>query len=340
MTFSSHSGANPAEQVLAARRAAGLLDQTGMALIEVTGRDAADYLHRMLTSSVKSLSPGQGGRSAVLKGDGRMVSPATVFRTGSESFLLLAPGVCRASLGAHLDKYLITEEAEIRDRSEDDAAFAVAGPLAAGVVSAVAGADVHSLGELASAPGRFGASEVLVLRTDPFRLPGFLLLVPAASEAAAREALAGQVLSAGGSILNQEACTVLRVEAGEPEFGTDMNESTIPLEAGLREAIDFRKGCFPGQEIVARIENLGHPAKMLVGLTLPPEDERSAAGTPLFFDGKETGRITSAVMSPALGRRIALATVKWDQREPGTELELKEPGSGIRAVVTRIPFVG
>ena len=339
MMFSLHNAAETAEQVRAAREAVGLLDQLGLAVLEVCGRDAADYLHRMLTSSVKTLQPGQGARSTILKGDGRMVSPATVLRTAPESFLLLAPAVCGAALAAHLDKFLITEDAEIRDRSRDYGTFSVAGPMAAALVSSALGIDAGKLDGLASATGRTGASEILVVRSDPFRLPGFLLLVPAADSDSVRAMLAGQVQAAGGSILNAQACAVLRVEAGEPEFGTDINESTIPLEAGLRDAIDFGKGCFPGQEVVARIDNLGHPARMLVGLILPPDADKGVAGTPLYRGGKETGRITSVVTSATLGQRIALATVKWDHREPGTELELQEPGSGIRAVVTRIPFV-
>ncbi len=141
----------------------------------------------------------------------------------------------------------------------------------------------------------------------------------------------------GGTPLDDETATVLRVEAGVPTFLVDMSDDTIPLEAGLDAALSHTKGCYVGQEIIVRIRDRAHGrvARRLVGLSIEA-DVVPRAPQLVTSDGRQAGRLTSAVMSPTLGCPIALATLLRDFTEPGTRVRLEH---GATAVVTRLPFV-
>src|SRR5205085_1155709 len=138
-------------------------------------------------------------------------------------------------------------------------------------------------------------------------------------------------------MVDAETTEALRVEAGVPKFGRDMDEDTIPLEAGIESrAISFSKGCYVGQEVIVRVLHRGHGriARKLVGLALAGADVPKS-GAEVRTEAAAVGQVTSSTMSPALGRPIALAYVKRDFAEPGTALEV----DGVQAVVTPLPFV-
>ena len=141
----------------------------------------------------------------------------------------------------------------------------------------------------------------------------------------------------GGTPLDDDTASVLRVEAGVPAFLIDMSDETIPLEAGLDHALSHTKGCYVGQEIIVRIRDRAHGrvARRLVGLSIEAELAPLAPQS-VTSDGRQAGRLTSAVMSRALGRPIALATLLRDFTEPGTRVMLED---GVSAVVTTLPFV-
>lgn len=321
-------------EIRAARQAVALFDLTGTAVLEVGGPDAADYLHRMLTCAVKDMSAGESRHGTALKGDGRMIADVFVRRGEAQLFHVLAPAVCRKPLVAHLEKFLIMEDVAIADLTDKRAVFAMWGPRT-GSPDALISDLLESGMEI---PEEYG-KDAFFVPVALSRIPSYVVVVPEELAPQVWRWLVERTVSFGGLAAGERARQVLRVEEGTPEFGIDMDETTIPLEAGLKESIDFRKGCFPGQEIVARIENLGHPAKVLVGLTFrasaPPE-----IGGELFRDGKSVGKITSVADSPTVGARIGLGYVKWDQREPHTELVLGAPESADRAIVTQRPTVG
>lgn len=129
------------------------------------------------------------------------------------------------------------------------------------------------------------------------------------------------------------AFDTLRVEAGEPWFGIDTDERTIPLEAGLERAIHFNKGCYPGQETIARITNLGHPARQMLGVRWNSEDPPPAG--PIFVGEAEAGRLTSSTYSPRLAAAIGLAMMKWAHRAPGTSVHTAD---GTAGTLVALPF--
>jgi folate-binding protein YgfZ len=174
---------------------------------------------------------------------------------------------------------------------------------------------------------------VLLVATRELGVPGFDLLV--------EHAYAGRLVDALGAAgverMSDQAAEVLRLEAGTPLFGVDMDAETIPLEAGIEgRAISFTKGCYPGQEVIVRVVHRGggRVARRLVGLTIAG-DQTPPAGEALRAGDREVGKIRSAAWSPSLGRPIALAYAHRDFTEPGTELRV----GNATAIVTALPFV-
>jgi folate-binding protein YgfZ len=180
----------------------------------------------------------------------------------------------------------------------------------------------------------YAGSPVVVLRDTHLGEPGFELVVERERSDALRQAL----IASGCVGLDDEALESLRIEAGVPRFGRDMNEDTIPLEAGIeQEAISFSKGCYVGQEVIIRVLHRGHGrvARKLVGLQFPSDVSVPVAGTQLAIEDKRVGEVTSGAWSPALGRPIALGYVKRDFASPGTSLTTPD---GVSVDVVSLPF--
>ena len=140
-----------------------------------------------------------------------------------------------------------------------------------------------------------------------------------------------------GRAVGLQALETLRIESGKPRFGVDMTEATIPVEANLLEAISYTKGCYIGQEVIARIDARGHVNRQLAGLLLG-EAELPEAGSKLFSPDREVGWITSTAWSPAMAQAIALAYVRRGFLEPGTALQVRTDGGYIPATVAALPF--
>lgn len=310
----AHFG-NDAEELRAARETCAMFDLSGWTIVQPAGKDARDYLHRRLSNHVKQLKQGESVYATLMGGDGRMITDVTVCDAGSETLFLFSPPEARGTLAPQMEKYVIMEDVTVQDRSNELAALCICNPAAATL----------SLPQAISFPIVWpGAAQ--------------LYLVPADQANAAWQQCADALRQGGGTPAGYLAWNTMRIEDGVPLFGVDMNTTTIPLEANLDHAIDFNKGCFPGQEIVARINNLGHPAKKLVGLKLAPED-LPEPGAEILWGGKAVGRITSAVISPTLNQALALGYVKWDVREPGTTVEVQNVNEPAPAVICTLPFI-
>jgi folate-binding protein YgfZ len=320
----------------AARHGAGSIDRSDRGRIAVSGKDRASYLHGLLTNDIAALRAGEGCYATYLTPQGRMIADMWVYELGDAMLLTLAKDV-KDTILAKLDQFIFTEDVQLGDVTGTFTNVAVVGPTAAAIVEAVV-AGLPS-GALAALPehgnirGRFGGQAAVVLRVTDTGEPGYDLLVDASTGAALPAALR----SAGVVDVDAAVADVLRVEAGVPKFHQDMDEDTIPLEAGLESrAISLTKGCYVGQEVIIRVLHRGHGrvARRLVGLVLegaavPPP------GTAVHVEGREVGRVTSGVASLALRRPIALAYVHRDFVVPGTAVTVE----GAPGVVTVLPFV-
>jgi tRNA-modifying protein YgfZ len=305
-------------QYRALREEAGYLQRERAALI-VRGPDATEYLQGQLTNDTEGLERGQGCYAALLDRKGHLQSDMRVLQLeNGEIWLDLEPASAPAVL-KHLTTYSIGRDVEVEDVSERWAITSLIGPRATEL------GGFEGLGpEHAQRFRDWDGTEVLAVATDV----GIDLITKA--EAAA--SLAALLQAAGAVEVSEPAAEIIRVESGRPRFGIDMGTESMPAEAGITErAVNFEKGCYIGQEPVARLHYRGKPNRTLRGLRLSAPAER---GDPLRLGDKEVGQIGTACLSPAFGP-IALAIVRREADE-GDALAVGDGGT--TAEVVGLPF--
>jgi len=324
---------------------AGVLERTDRGRLRLAGADRRAYLQGILTNDIEALGPGTGCYAAMLTPTGRMIADMRVLELGDSLLLDLDAGLA-AAIRDRLDQFIFAEDVTVSDETAPLAQIGVYGRQAARVVAEALRAPgggtlpdperLASLRLFESLRAEHGAPAIAAA-SDDFGAAGFEVFV----EAGARGALAAALARAGAMPVSRDTAEVTRVEAGRPLFGVDMDAETIPLEAGIEDrAISLTKGCYVGQEIIIRVLHRGggRVARRLVGLTIdgpvPARGDRIRAGD------RETGAITSAVHSPALGRAIAMGYVRRDHAEPGTAVTIAGAGAPIPATVVALPFVG
>ncbi len=315
------------------RSAAGLFDFAYRGFVEVSGPHRVRFLNGQVTNDLRPLVDGQGVYAATLTPTGKMVADLRIYAVG-ETFLLETPAGAAREVIDHLDHFRVADRVTFVDVSERLGSVLVQGPAAAAVVEAALGGPLPPPAPHANLTRRFepagdagGSVEVRVCRVSLTGEEGFEILCP-------RErlvALYDRLLEAGRPHdlvpAGQLALDSLRIEAGLPWFGIDMDSSTNPLEARLQHAISLQKGCYTGQEVIAKATYIGQVNRLLVGLEFPDGAEGLAAGDPLRLTDREVGRITSLAFAPTLGRVVALAIVRREAAEPGTRLAVVPRGA-------------
>jgi len=316
----------------AARRQAASIDRSSRGRIVVSGRDRASYLQGLLTNDTVALAPGSGCYSAYLTAQGRMIGDLWVYELGDVMLLDLADVETKSAVLTKLDQFIFSEDVQLGDVTDAFAQIAIVGPQSAEIVASLLGA-AAPVAEHACVRGEIVGGASIVTRVTDTGEPGFDLYVERLRLPLLKDALD----KAGVVALDAATADVLRVEAGVPAFHRDMDEETIPLEAGIEaRAINMNKGCYVGQEVIVRVLHRGHGrvAKKLVGLTMDG-GEVPAAGAVVRSQDREIGHVTSAVQSPALERPIALAYLQRDFLDAGTAVTV----NGMNAIVTALPFV-
>jgi folate-binding protein YgfZ len=300
------------------REECGLLDRSGRGGIAVVGPDGAEYLQGQLTNDVESIAVGDGQYAALLDRKGHMQTDMRVLRPASDEILLdFEPAAHEAAL-RHLKMYSVGRDVQIVDATEERAIVSLIGPRAAEI------AGTPPLPEFANETASVAGIPVLAVGTRD----GIDLFLPIGD----RDRLLAALTDAGAVEVSPEAGEIVRVEAGVPRFGAEMDSATMPAEAGIVEdAVSFTKGCYIGQETVARLHYKGRPNRHLRGLRLSGAAD---PGAPLRLGEKEVGTLGGAVVSPALGP-IGLAIVRREA-EPGAELSVGE--DGVTAEVVALPF--
>ena len=300
------------------REGAGVVDRSGRGKLLARGPEAADYLQGQLTNDLEALEPGGGCYAALLDRKGHMQADMRVLRLGSDELWLDAEATATDRIARHLGTYKIGREVEIVDVGPEHAIFSVIGPGASEAVGTGPIGSEHTHREI-----ELGA-RCRAVATDL----GIDLIVPVAGAPAARAALAER----GTVEVTEEAAEVVRVESGRPRYGAEMTEATIPAEAGINErAVSFTKGCYIGQETVARLHYKGKPNRHLRGLKLSAP---AGHGDLIRRGDREVGTVGTACVSPALGP-IGLAIVRREA-SPGDRVTVGE--GGVSAEVTELPF--
>jgi folate-binding protein YgfZ len=300
------------------REECGLLDRSARGKLVVRGAEAAEYLQGQLTNDVEVLAPGEGCYAALLDRKGHMQADMRVLRLDTGEIWIDTEPVALETTRHHLQTYKIGRDVDLEDVTETRTILSLIGPRAVELAGSPA-LPPHASAEIAIA-----GAECLAVGTAA----GLDLIVSSADAERVRTELGG----AGAVEVGEDAAEILRIEAGVPRFGAEMDSGTMPAEAGIVEAaVSFSKGCYIGQETVARLHYKGKPNRHLRGLRLsapiPP-------GAPLRQGEKEVGHTGSSCVSPAFGP-IALAVLRREA-EPGDELSAGE--DGVTARVVDLPF--
>lgn len=301
------------------REECGLVERADRGLLVVSGPEAAEYVQGQLTNDVEALEPGDGCYAALLDRKGHLQADMRVLRPGTEPdlWLDLEPEGVEAAR-RHLQMYKIGREVEVSDGAEEGTLLSLIGPRAVELAGSAA------LSENACETVTIGGGECLAIGTAE----GIDLIVPPGERERVRDAL----LAAGAVEVSREAAEIVRIEAGRPRFGAEMGTETMPAEAGVVErAVSFTKGCYIGQETVARLHYKGKPNRHLRGLRFSAP---ARPGASLRLGEKEVGTVGSAALSPALGP-IGLAILR---REAGPGAELAVGEDGVTATVVALPF--
>jgi folate-binding protein YgfZ len=300
-------------EVLSAR--AGYVPLGHRTQLELTGPDRARLLHNLCTNHILDLQPGDGCEAFVTNVRGKILGHVLVF-CAEDSLTVDTVAGQADELISHLDKYAIQEDVEIHDRSQTWADLLVAGRELPELWESLA------LGPLPQAQYRQTAAEIsgnpVAVRRVPMTAAPTLLV---SGDTQTLDLLAESLSGAGAIACRPEPLETLRVEAGWPEYGRDITESNLPQEVNRdRQTLHFDKGCYLGQETVARIDAVGHVNWKLMGLQFSGPSV-PAAGTELMHAGKTVGRVTSAVYSPRLNAPLAMGYVRREHEAPGTQLE-------------------
>jgi hypothetical protein len=296
---------------------AGFVDVSGRAQIEISGDDRAPFLHNLTTAAIRLLEPGQGCEAFVLDVRGHTLGHLLVFCT-PQSLVIDSVAGENQRLAAHFERYHIREHVEIHDRTAGWGELLLAGRRAAEILGAIA---QISSGDLPSKPlahreARI-AEQTVWLRSVELAGQGSMLI------STARESIgpvAATLTAAGAVRCDAAALEAVRIEAGWPTFGIDITDKNLPQEVGRNDrAISFTKGCYLGQETVARIDALGHVNKTLCGVRFSGP-EIPPAGYELRSGDTMVGAVTSAVFSPRLSAPLAMAYLRRGFNTPGTKL--------------------
>jgi folate-binding protein YgfZ len=303
----------------AMRDGVAVVDRSERGKLALTGAEAKEFLQGQVTNDVEALQPGTGCYAAFLTHKGKMLGDLRILDAGDELLLDCERGVLQ-DLFTMIRRYKLGRDVELHKRTLESGLLSLIGPEA----RRVAGATDLPDAEHASRAGRIGGAGVRLIATD--------LGVDVLCAAADIEPVAAALIAAGAVPAAEDAAEVRRVETGRPRYGAELDDNVIPQEAGLNErAVSFEKGCYVGQETVARLHFRGKPNRHLRGLALSGP---AATGDALRLGEREVGKLASVVDSPRLGP-IALALVRREA-QPGETVAVGE--GDVRAEVVDLPF--
>lgn len=322
----------------AVRQAVGLSDLSHRGKIRVTGDDRVKWLQGLISNDILPLQPGQGCYSSFLTHKGKMLGYFRVY-TLSDSLWVEDVGEVGDATFQALKKFLLYGiKAKMENCAESWGLLLVSGPKAFATVSAAFGVEMSNLKPVSAVAAQIGGQASFVLHTEETGEDDLEILLPAEALSIAWERLMEAGSTYGIKAVGGHAREALRIEAGLPKAGPDLNEEIVPPEANLEgKAFSLNKGCYPGQEVVARMDTYGNVRRHLVGLVMkgsviPP------SGAKLFIGDREIGWVSSATRSPQLKAPIALAFPLRDFSAPDTTISVEIDGARHDATVQALPF--
>lgn len=331
----AHYG-DPAAEHLAVRDSAGIMDMTHRGKISVSGKDRAKFLQNILSQDINKLTPGTGGHATLLNTKGHMLAYMRIF-SYEDSFLIdTEPGETDKIIQI-LNRYLFREDVKIEDVTLKYGLVTVQGPNSREIICRISGTDIKEMEDCSHVNLMINGINCNIARTTYTGEEGYSIYAPWDSIHGVWETMGGSEITPFG----HDTFETLRIEAGIPIYSVDMDEDTIPIEANLDHAISYTKGCYVGQETIARIKFKGHVNRTLTGFIIngneiPEKGNRIYT----FTDDAEhdIGFITSACFSPSLKRIIALGYLKIQHTEPGNTVSINTDTGKISALAAKLPF--
>lgn len=310
----------------AAREKAGIAIRSDLGLLTLVGRDRSTFLNGLLTNDIANLKEHQGIRACLLTPKARIQAELYVHNLG-EKLLVETGNADPSKIKAVLDRFIITEDVQIQETKGKLTLLTVQGPKAAETINEAVRVDVSALQRLANQ--ELGPSTIV--NHDRIGKSGYDIILPAEeSDAVWQGFLLKGVVPVGATALN-----ILRLEACIPRYGVDIDENTLVLEAGMKDAISFSKGCYMGQETVARATFIGHVNKRLAQFIANSKVSLGPA-TKLYVENREAGSITSSDYSPALKNVVGLSYVQRDFAKEGTRVQVRTGQGPVDATITKL----
>jgi tRNA-modifying protein YgfZ len=327
----------PNEENYARARRGTAFIRLGRGVLRGVGADRLDLLHRISTNATRDLTAGRETTTILTSDKGRIMEVVRVLAF-EDHILMILSGDDTEMVRAWLDKYTIMDDFTVTDVTAEWALVGVHGEQARAAVRESTGTNPPDAGSMAIAE----SGDVIVLRDARISGPGGFLIV--ASPAAA-ESVIERLEAIGVFELDRETYETLRIEAGQPEMGRELDEQYNPLEAGIVQLVSFTKGCYIGQEVIARLDTYDKVQRHLVGFVLDSaatsenDSELTLREEPA---GTKLGVVTSLAYSPTLGRTIGLGYVRTQHAVPGNELAIvadgEKPDVVAKATLTKLPF--
>jgi len=310
---------------------AGLIDLSDRGRIRVSGSEATIFLNGLITNDMKTLAENRWMPAAFPTVQGRLIGAVRVAR-GSKNFLIDTDAASHEAVLKTISRFMLAGDFHVSDITGETAMLSVQGKSAAEVVARVFAGSLSDLPRNAVVESEWHDTQVTIIHATHTGEDGFDVVVEIARAPQLREAFE----KAGAQPVTAETFETLRIEAGIPRYGRDMDETNVVIETNLDDAVSYTKGCYVGQEIMVRIKHRGHVAKKLVGLEFGAEGAIEAGMTIKSSDNQEIGRVTSATFSPKLGKTVALGYVRYEHNEPGTAVALDPETNGS---VKELPFI-
>jgi folate-binding protein YgfZ len=323
---------DPGREYAAVRDGVGLFDLSNTGKLRTTGRDRVRYLHNMLSNDIKALKPGSGCHAALLNRQGHIETDLYAHML-QEEIWLECPQLSVRHTCDTLTRFVVGDVVTIEDMTGEWCLLSLQGPLSLEKAGAAIHCELKGMSPLENRVVQGLSGRWLAVRRDRTGFGGCDIWLPPEDAPALWMKF---VRDLRVQPVGYTALDWLRTEAGIPWYGVDMNENSLPMEFRLDSAISMRKGCYRGQEIVARIVHRGHLDRSFAGISVG-SPSAPPAGAPVVAAGNRIGQVTSAAWSPALNRQLALAVIKSDCLAPGTQVSVLFQEETFPAEVVSLP---
>jgi aminomethyltransferase len=313
---------------------AGLINLSSRGRILVGGSEAVMFLNGLITNDIKNLDLNSSMTAAFANVQGRLLAVVRIIHR-DDGFLIDTEEATHDAVVKLIERFTLAGDFKVADMTGETGHWSIQGNKAAEIVATIFGGETANLERHKSQIVDFEGSPATVMRATHTGEDGFDLFVDSDHMAKLRDGMT----HAGAQLVNEETFETLRIEAGIPRYGIDMDETNVVTETNLDDAVSFTKGCYVGQEIIVRIKHRGHVAKKLTGIILENPTPAPRNGAITSADEKEIGRVTSSAFSPKLNRAVALGYVKYDYLAPGTAVKILSVDGETEGAVAELPFV-